>query len=121
MDVIRSMRFPRVESGMYRARSSVMPEVPKTLDEFGALLQDPRYRDRFGTTKNGKPYCAATWSGPTAREGSGIVFISDNLRHMLSSAQYFHLDGHFKTTPAVGDCYQLVTIMPVAYDHVSLP
>ncbi|XP_034244893.1 uncharacterized protein LOC117647297 [Thrips palmi] len=40
------------------------------------------------------------------------------MEDLLSTSTHFHIDGHFKMTPNVKDCYQLVTIMAVAYDEV---
>jgi hypothetical protein len=85
----------------------------------GELLGDPRYAARFATTKNGKQYFVGCYTG-NASEGTVVVFISPNLKHLLGTADEFHLDGHFKMTPALADVYQLMTVMPVAFDHASI-
>jgi hypothetical protein len=108
-----------MEASMRKKRTSVMPEQATTLQHYGELLSDPRYTARFATTKNGKQYFAACYTGDAA-EGTVVVFISSNLKHLLGTANEFHLDGHFKMTPALTDVYQIMTIMPVAFDHTSI-
>ncbi|XP_034245775.1 uncharacterized protein LOC117647909, partial [Thrips palmi] len=115
--VLREMTFSNLESSMLRHRNNVFPPIPKSLEDLGRTLEDPQYKNRFGDTKDGKPYFRVCKTG-TAREGTIAVFISGHLEHLLTSSECFHIDGHFKTTPSVKDCYQLITIMAVAYDHV---
>lgn len=118
-EVVRIMTFPRICRSMQRARTDFQPSpAPQSLDDFGAQLEDPQYAERFAAGKDGKPYFRLRQTGNN-REGTNLIFISENLRHLLTESKEFHIDGHFKMTPRVDGAYQILTIMPVAYDCVS--
>jgi len=122
MEVIRKMTFSKVESSMLRRRNKVFLPVPDLLEDFGRYLEEPKYKPRFGQTLDGKPFFRQCKTG-IALEGTVAIFVSGHteLEDLLHSSEYFHIDGHFKMTPNVKNCYQLVTIMAVAYDEVSNP
>ena len=48
-----------------------------------------------------------------------MLYVSESLKDAVTLADYFQIDGHFKTAPRIPGVYQQLTIMPVAFDHVS--
>lgn len=90
----------------------------KSLQEFSDSLLNPEYA-RFGQNKDGKTYFRHGVTG-SSEEGSISIFVSPNFEELLETCRDFHVDGHFKSVPKVSGVYQQVTIMPLAYDHVSI-
>lgn len=114
------MTFATVESAMREQRKNVFPPRPHTLEDFGNYLTMPQYISRFAVTLDGVPFFRQVKTG-SVLEGTVAIFISGHkeLENLLHISDSFHIDGHFKMTPNVNDCYQLVTIMAVAFDEVS--
>lgn len=103
---------------MFRRRNKVYPPLPTSLEDLGRLLEDPRYAERFGTSTDRKPFYRRCQTG-TAREGTVLMLISENMKGLMTTSECFHVDGHFKMTPNVPGLYQMLTIMPVSFNHVS--
>ncbi|KAJ1518926.1 hypothetical protein ONE63_011468 [Megalurothrips usitatus] len=117
-NIVRSMPMVKITPAMLwqRNKKGNHPPQPTSLQHFGELLQDPQY-SRYACSTDGKAYFRRMVSG-SPEEGTAVIFVSGELEHLMYSSDHFHIDGHFKTTPHVNGVYQVLTIMPEAYNHV---
>lgn len=84
---------------MQRARSSMFPPAPATLQELTAILQDPRYQVISAT----HDALDSLYAGSvTAADGSHhIIFMSRRMARVARSLDILFADGTFKVLPAI--------------------
>lgn len=78
--------FQEIDSSMYRARATIRPQLPKT-------LQDVQLGPRYATTKNGEDFLLES-SDPGL-----IIFTTRGNLELLTRCQTIYMDGTFKTAP----------------------
>lgn len=106
------LAFPATSKTMRRERSRTQPPIPRTLEEYGTLCQA---NERFGKIRD-REFCRGA-----VGEGNllSVLFLSEELKHLLVEAKEIHVDGTFKTRPRKPASSQLLTIMVVHYGYVS--
>lgn len=95
---------------MKRARAKGTPRIPQSYEEFIQLGED-----RFQT--DGQTHSVAVIG---EGEHKALCFIVDPLKELIKNAREIHIDGTFKIVPSVPGSRQLMTIMAIESDHVSI-
>lgn len=101
MPVKIRLRLPKVRSAMQRARYSMFPPCPETLQELTEILQDPRYQV-VTSTLDGEDnlYLGSV----TAGDGSHhVLFMTRRMAQVCSRLRNLFADGTFKVLPAMDD------------------
>lgn len=103
-----------MKSAMYRSKRANVEAIPQTLTEYGVMLANsPMSR----TVSNGEFY-KTTLSDEIG--GTSIVFGSPTFISLLPQATELHLDGTFKVRPNVPPSRQMLTVMSMHFNHVSV-
>jgi len=99
MEVQIRLRLSKIRSAMQRARSSMFPPPPATLEELTAILQDPRYQVICATHDARDSLYAGS---VIANDGSHhIIFMSRRMARVARSLNLLFADGTFKVLPAI--------------------
>lgn len=98
---------------MRRQRQKVQPQTPNSLEEYGNICLT---NERFGLVDR-EPFCRGV---VTSADSASVLFLSENLKTVLSEAKEIHIDGTFKTRPRHPESNQLLTVMAIQYGIVSL-
>lgn len=98
---------------MRGARKKVQPGVPQSLSFFGETCQQ---NPRYGFV-DGLPFCR----GSIGPEGAvSVLFVSEQMKNLLSTTRELHIDGTFKTRPRHPKSGQLLTIIAIQYGIVCI-
>ena len=88
-----------MRSAMQRARASMFPRVPATLEELTQILQIPQYRIITATEDARDNVYAGSVTDADGRHH--IIFSSRRLLTVGRSLSVLFLDGTFKSIPAI--------------------
>lgn len=80
---------------MHRRQKLHIPLLPKTIEEFEQLINDPKYKKQYMFDKTNKLFYHGVWRGPA---GENIVFISEEVLNKIRKKKsiQFLMDGTFK-------------------------
>lgn len=115
VEVAASLSYQTVYHSFRYARSTTVPPIPQTIEEYGEALE--AYRKRFGNIDGVQRFYEATVNGEDG--GKSVVFVCNPLADMLSTSPELHMDATFQTRPSHPKSYQLFSIMAMENDHVS--
>ncbi|XP_039299228.1 uncharacterized protein LOC120355037 [Nilaparvata lugens] len=113
--VAQSLAFGTIESSMRKCRKLNFPRLPTSAIDFADMLKAEEWA-RFSETLDGKNFFI---DNIVVGGWSSLVFVSENTKHLLSTAEELFFDGTFKTVPSVPGLAQLFIVNAVAFDHVS--
>lgn len=106
-----------LSSFMYRRKLKFVPKLPKTVDDFEAMISNKKYEEKFTKDKRKQPFYRGIWKSP--KGGSNIVFISETVLKMvlLLSSMVIRMDGTFKMLPRHIEFRQLFIISVIFRDQ----
>jgi hypothetical protein len=105
--------FGTVESTMYRRRRGTQPNLPTSVPDAVAVLEENN--SPFSSMPNGDLFYHGHFTAPDGKKG--VIFTSTQLLQTLQASEEVHLDVTFTVVP--GLFYQLVTVGVIQGDHVS--
>lgn len=100
---------------MRKRRRSAQPATPDSLLQYGAMLHNDN--GRFSKTLGGQQFFHSIIN---STDGTSILFGSPTFLEEVHNSREFHVDGTFKVLPRAPPCLQLITVMSVHYNHVSI-
>ncbi|XP_039299557.1 uncharacterized protein LOC120355276 isoform X1 [Nilaparvata lugens] len=112
-EVAQSLAFGTIESSMRKCRKLNFPRLPTSAIDFADMLKAEEWA-RFSETLDGKKFFI---DNIVVGGWSNLVFVSENTKHLLSTAEELFFDGTFKTVPSVPGLAQLFIVNAVAFDH----
>lgn len=109
-----AMNFKKMESAMYKSRRNHMCAViPNDFAEFSELINSSGEKFHI----YGTPFFNSIVGED---EDKSMVFIIQTLLHILTAATEVHIDCTFKCLPEKPNCSQLLIIMAMHQNHVSV-
>lgn len=102
---------------MQQCRRQHYPPNPRTIDEFVTRLSDTAYERNL-------EYCNGRLSVTLIIDSSGarhaLLFDENFVRQQMGDVTKILIDGTFRSRPRIEGVYQLVTIMGIKLNHVSI-
>ncbi|RZF34654.1 hypothetical protein LSTR_LSTR012736 [Laodelphax striatellus] len=106
--------FSSIEHSLNKCRRKSAPPLPDSAIEFDLLLKSERGSTKFSKTLDGK-----TFYRGNATEGgnNNLVFISENAKEILQSAEELHLTSTCSSVPTVSNLKHLLVVNAIYCDH----
>lgn len=103
---------------MQRSRSHAYPNIPATMYELTATLQNPMWEFLTKTLDDeDRIYLCSV----TAGDGShSVIFLSERCLEFLRQASTIFLDGTFKISPSVAGCYQVWLLINYCFPSIII-
>lgn len=113
-DVAASVNLKKMESSIYKAkRNNMCAKIPNDFAEFGELIESAGERFHI----HGSPFLSSI----VGEDGDkSMIFIIHSLLDLLTAAPELHIDGTFKCLPDKPNSSQLLVIMVMHRNHVSI-
>lgn len=116
-DVAAEVTLPVMKNAIHRARASLYPPVPITLENLSDLLS--QQHQRVAVSRDGKD---TIFGGSVHTNGMvSVIFLSRRLRRYLRKVKLVFCDGTFGSRPNSPQSAQVLQIVTVVRNTVSIP
>lgn len=117
VDVAVRLRQCNLRHAMKRARYYMYPRAPATLDELGAILEDPA-NVHIAATKDNTDHLYAGTVGPDGERAT--IYVSRRMRRVMRKVKEVFSDATFIPTPLRPNGRQVWQIVCLARHNVSI-
>lgn len=112
--VAGQLPFQTMVSAMRRERQKLAERIPESLLGYGDMLQT---NERFRKTISGQEFFKGSLLDG---DDVSLVFVSPYLASQLRDSRVLMIDATFRAVPLYPRSKQLLTIMAIGFDHVSI-